>query len=97
MQRLRDTKERNGKRNFAIYKTPVISARKSDGNGMADKRVFSPSGLARNLAPLRAAFCGIGFVFMQRRAVVLRARTRAHLYQDYGTSNRQDVISMMNF
>ena len=80
-QRLRNTKERNGKRDFAIYKTPKETARKSDGNGMTDKRVFSPSGLARNLAPLRAAFCGIGFVFMQRRAVVLRARTRAHLYQ----------------
>ena len=66
---------------FCNTKTPMISARKSDGNGMADKRVFSPSGLARNLAPLRAAFCGIGFVFMQRRAVVLRARTRVHLYQ----------------
>ena len=74
-------KNENGKRNFAIYKTPMISARKSDGNGMAEKREFSPSGLARNLAPIRAAFCGIGFVLMQRRAVVLRARTRAHLYQ----------------
>ena len=28
-QRLRDTKERNGKRDFAIYKTPMISARKA--------------------------------------------------------------------
>lgn len=42
---------------------------------------MSKFGIARNLAPLRAAFCGIWFVFMQRRAVVLRARTRAHLYQ----------------
>ena len=41
---------------FCNTKTPMISARKSDGNGMADKRVFSPSGLARNLATLRAAF-----------------------------------------
>ena len=43
-QRLRDTKERNGKRNFAIYKTPRISARKSDGNGMTDKRGFRQAG-----------------------------------------------------
>ena len=78
-QRLRDTKERNGKRNFAIQKHEMIP-QKSDGNGMAEKRVFSPSGLARNLAPLRAAFCGSRFAFMQKRAVVLiqvRARTRA--------------------
>ncbi len=56
-------KRRNGKRNFAIYKTPRISARKSDGNGMADQRAFSPSGLARNLAPLRADLPGLGLVF----------------------------------
>ena len=56
---------------------------------MAEKRVFSPSGLARNLAPLRVAFCGSRFAFMQKRAVVFAHAQRAHLYQDYGTSNRQ--------
>ena len=56
---------------------------------MAEKREFSPSGLARNLAPLRAAFCGSRFAFMQKRAVVFAHAQRAHLYQDYGTSNRQ--------
>ncbi len=37
-------KTENGKRNFAIYKTPSISTRKSDGNGMADKLVFRQAG-----------------------------------------------------
>lgn len=43
-QRLRDTKERNGKRDFAIYKIPKETARKSDGNGMTDKRGFRQAG-----------------------------------------------------
>ena len=63
------------------YKNTKDIRKKKRRQRHCGKARISPSGLARNLAPLRAAFCGIGFVFMQRRAVVLRARTRAHLYQ----------------
>ena len=43
VQRLRDTKERNGKQDLQ-YKNAKDFSKKSDGNGMADKRGFRQAG-----------------------------------------------------